>query len=67
MSNTTHVSDLTDQELANAYYNWDCDMAHAFNGRDFPKAYHKPTRGGKIEGMIGFSNFKAYCLSRGVI
>ena len=34
-----NIEIATDEEIADTYYDWHCDMAHAFNGTPYPKDF----------------------------
>ena len=57
--------------IRDIYYNWGCGMANAFNGTRFPKDYPKDTQGVRhleLKGnAMGFTQFKDYCISNGII
>tara|TARA_R110000764_G_scaffold47825_2_gene106506 strand:+ start:1808 stop:2029 length:222 start_codon:yes stop_codon:yes gene_type:complete len=57
--------------ISDIYYNWDANMAKAFNGTHFPKDYPKDTQGVRhleLNGKaMGFWQFEDYCISNGII
>lgn len=58
------------QTISNIYYNWDANMAKAFNNKPLPKDYPLDTKGVRLKlngKAMCFSEFKAYCLSKGII
>mgnify|MGYP003657787133 CR=1 FL=1 len=57
--------------ISSIYYNYDANMAKAFNGTRLPKDYPKDTEGVRYLQLNGkamcFSELEAYCTSKGII
>jgi len=57
--------------IRDVYYNWDANMAKAFDGARLPKEYPKDTQGVRHLELKGkamcFTQFKDYCISNGII
>ena len=57
--------------IKDVYYNWNANMAKAFDGVRLPKEYPKDTQGVRHLELnskaMCFSEFKAYCITNGII
>lgn len=64
------VEKLTNADLSDALYDWNCMMAYGFNGTPYPKDF--PRRESLVYSYqlngkhLAYPEFKKYCTQRGI-
>lgn len=65
------VSECSEEVIKNYFYNWDCQMAKAFNGTKLPSDFPRDVQGVtslKKEGrLLAFYQLKNYCKDNNLV